>query len=95
MGLFKPRNNKKFDYTPRHYDDKGEGSPYKISHKFDAYRKTAETPKGVKNRMAKAWDDFKNTPDRDTNRRVLLIAAVLILIFLFLIEFDLSIFLSY
>ena len=32
MGFLK-RTNKKFDYQPRYY--KGEGSPYKIEHKFE------------------------------------------------------------
>ena len=42
MGLFKLRKNKKFSYTPRHFDDKGEGNPFEIKHKFDDFRKTSE-----------------------------------------------------
>ncbi len=91
MGLFKLRNNKKFDYTPRYYDDKGEGSPYKFQHKFDEYRNTVETPKGLKGRFSTALEDFKNS-DHDTNRRVLIIAAILVVIFLALIGFDITIF---
>ncbi len=91
MGLFKLRNNKKFNYIPRHYDDNGEGNPYKFQNKFDEFRSTVETPKGIKGRFSSALEDLKN-PDRETNKRVLVIAAVLLLIFLFIIGFDVTIF---
>lgn len=94
MGLFKTRKNKKFSYKPRYFDDKGEGSPFEIKHKFDDYRKTVGGNKGIKTRFNDAVDDFKNNPDKQVNRRVLIIIAILILIFLFLIDFDLSIFFS-
>ncbi|UKM65036.1 riboflavin synthase subunit beta [Flavobacteriaceae bacterium GSB9] len=92
MGLLKLRKNKKFSYTPRFYDDKGEGNPYEIKHKFDEYRKSVGANKGIKAKFNDAWDDYKN-PDRQVNRRILIIVAILILVFLFIIEFDLSIFL--
>ena len=94
MGIFKTRQNKKFNYTPRHYDDKGEGSPFEIKHKFDEYRKTIGPSGGVKHKFTSAWDELRNSPDRAANRRILIIAAILVLIFLFIIEFDLSIFLK-
>ena len=40
MGLLKRRKNKQFDYNPRYFDNDGEGSPYKIKHKFDEFRTT-------------------------------------------------------
>ncbi|MEL0454730.1 riboflavin synthase subunit beta [Flavobacteriaceae bacterium SZ-1-7] len=92
MGLLKLRKNKKFSYTPRYYDDKGEGNPFEIKHKFDEYRKTVGANKGIKAKFNDAWDDYKN-PDKAANRRILIIVAILVLIFLFIIEFDLSIFL--
>ena len=42
MGFIKLRKNKKFSYTPRLYDDKGEGNPFEIKHKFDDFRKTVD-----------------------------------------------------
>ena len=92
MGIFKTRQSKKFNYTPRYYKPKGEGSPFEIKHKFDDYRKTVGPSGGLKHKFNSAWDELKNSPDRAANRRVLIIAAILILIFLFIIEFDLSIF---
>ncbi len=92
MGLLKLRKNKKFNYIPKYYDDKGNGNPYEIKHKFDEFRKTVETKRGLKAKFVDAWDDLKNNPNREANKRILIIVAILILIFLFLIDFDLSIF---
>lgn len=92
MGIFKQRKNKKFNYTPRHYDAKGEGSPFEIKHKFDEYRKTVGPSGNLKTKFKTAWNELRNEPDRAANRRILIIAAILILIFLFIIDFDLSIF---
>jgi len=92
MGIFKLRKNKRFNYMPRHYKNKGEGSPFEIKHKFDQYRKTVGPNGNIKTKFLTAWDELRNSPDKVANRRVLLIAAILILIFLFIIEFDLSIF---
>ncbi|WP_242119623.1 riboflavin synthase subunit beta [Aestuariivivens sediminicola] len=94
MGLLKLRKNKKYNYTPRFYDDKGEGSPFKMKHKFDAYRKTVGGNAGLKTKINNALDDLKNNPDREANRRILIIVGILILVFLFIIDFDLSIFFS-
>lgn len=94
MGLLKLRKNKKFSYTPRYYDNKGEGSPFEIKHKFDDYRKTVGNNSGLKTKLTNALDDYKTNPDRLANRRVIIIVAILVLIFLFIIDFDLSIFFS-
>jgi len=94
MGVFSKRSNKKYDYTPRLYDDKGEGSPFQIKHKFDDYRTTIGTNKGLKTKLKSAIEELKESPDREANRRTLIIIAVLILLFLFIIDFDLSIFFS-
>ena len=89
MGIFKLRKNKKFDYTPRYY--KGEGNPYEVKHKFDDFRKSIDN-NGIKTKFLNAMDDYKS-PDKSVNKRIYIIAGILILIFLLLIEFDLSIFL--
>lgn len=94
MGIFKTRKNKRFDYTPRFYDDKGQGSPFQMKHKFDDYRKTAGNPGGIKTKFKTAIEELKETPDREVNKRILIIVAVLVLLFLLLIDFDLSIFFS-
>nr|WP_299368766.1 riboflavin synthase subunit beta [Winogradskyella sp.] len=91
MGLMKLKKNRKYNYKPRYY--KGEGSPYELKHKFDKYRKTINPPKGIKGKLNAALDEYQNDRDDTVNRRVFIIAGILILLFLFLIGFDLSIFL--
>lgn len=88
MGFLK-RTNKKFDYQPRYY--KGEGSPFKIEHKLDQFRKTTGKNKGIKSKFFDAFDELKNS-DRTVNKTTIYIAIVLVLIFLYIIDFDLSIF---
>ena len=88
MGFLK-RTNKKFDYQPRYY--KGEGNPYKIEHKFDEFRVTAGKNKGIKGKFSDAIDDLKNS-DKSVNKTILYIIVILLFIFLYIIDFDLSIF---
>ena len=94
MGRSKLPKNKKFSYTPRFYDDKGEGNPFELKHKFDEFRTTVGASKDLKSRLNNALDDYKNNENNDANRRVLIIVAVLIVVFLLIIDFDLSIFFS-
>tara|TARA_R110002050_G_scaffold281956_2_gene429635 strand:+ start:4350 stop:4637 length:288 start_codon:yes stop_codon:yes gene_type:complete len=93
MGILKLRKNKKFSYTPRHYDDKGQGNPFEMKHKFDEYRTTIGSNNGLKTKINNALSELKNNRDKEANRRILIIVAVLVLVFLFIIDFDLSIFL--
>lgn len=90
MGFLK-RTNKKFDYQPRYY--KGEGNPYKIEHKLDQFRTTAGKNKGLKGKFGDAIGDLKNS-DKKINKTLLIIISVLVLIFLYIIDFDLSIFIN-
>lgn len=92
MGAFKQRENKKYNYVPRYY--KGDGSPFEMKHKFDDFRTTVGVNKSIKGKFNTAVDEFKNNPDRAANKRILIIVAVLLLVFLFIIDFDLSIFFS-
>ena len=88
--FLKLRKNRSFDYKPRFY--KGEGSPYKIEHKLDKFRTTAQSQRGLKNKFSNAFEDLKNEGDRHLKTRFLIVLGVLILIFLYIIDFDLSIF---
>lgn len=94
MGLLKLKKNKKFSYTPRYYDDKGEGNPYEIKHKFDEFRTTIGNNSGFKTKLSKALNELKNNKDDQANKRIFIIIAILVFTFLFIIDFDLSIFFS-
>lgn len=86
------RRNRQYDYSPRYFDDKGKGNPYKVEHKFDKYRSTLSNQRGLKNKINNVLEDTKREGDRDLKIRMAVILAVLVLIFLFIIDFDLSIF---
>ncbi len=88
MGFFK-RTNKKFEYQPRYY--KGEGSPFKIEHKLDKFRKTIGKNRNLKSKLTDAIGEFKDS-EKGINKTILYIILLLVLIFLFIIDFDISIF---
>jgi len=93
MGKFtRLRKNKKFSYSPRYYDDKGEGNPYKIEHKLDKFRPTLDGRSGLKGKFTRAFGDLRRSGDRSQNIRLIIIIAILVLLFLYIIDFDLSIF---
>ena len=59
MGRFsRLRKNKKYSYNPRYYDDKGEGSPYKMEGKLDKFR-TVGMQRGLKAKFSHAMADLK------------------------------------
>jgi hypothetical protein len=91
MGILK-RTNKKFDYSPRYY--KGEGNPYQIEHKFDKFRTTVGGRKGIKAKLTNAFEESKRHDGKVFNKTILIIIAILTFIFLYIIDFDLSIFLK-
>ncbi len=92
MGLLKTRKNKKYGYTPRYYNDKGEGNPYQIEHKFDKFRSTVGKNQGLLGKFKNAIQELKSSEKSRANKTILIIITILVLIFLFIIDFDLSIF---
>ncbi|MDO6518351.1 hypothetical protein SAMN05421766_102421 [Zobellia uliginosa] len=86
------KRNKKFGYAPRYFDDKGKGNPFKIEPKFDQYRSTLNAPRGLKGKFGNAMADMRRQGDNNLKIRMAIILAILVLIVLFIIDFDLSIF---
>lgn len=89
--LFKLNKNKRYNYTPRYYDGKEIENPYDFDSKFAKYRDTFNA-----NDFGKKWQEARLESRTRSNRSVspllLVIIAVLTLIFLFIIDFDLTIF---
>ncbi len=83
MGILKTRKNKKFDYQPRYFDDKGKGNPFQMEHKFDKFRSTVGPNNGLKGKFVNAWGDIRDSSSRGTNKIILLIVAILVLFFLY------------
>lgn len=92
MGIISKRKNKKYGYKPRHYEFEGDGNPFHIEHKFDKFRSTVGDNQGLKGKFKSAFQELKESSDRKASQRIVLIIAALVLIFLFIIDFDLSIF---
>jgi hypothetical protein len=92
MGILKTRKNKKFSYNPRYYSNEGEGSPFEIKHKFDEFRSTVGPNPGLKGKFKNAWSEMRADKNRSVNRRLIFIIAILVFVFLYIIDFDLSIF---
>ncbi len=86
------RKARDFDYQPRYYDNEKGGSPFKIEYKFDEYRSTVGSSKGLKGKLQSAMADSKREGDRNMRFRMTVIIAILVFIFLYIIDFDLSIF---
>ncbi|EDM44758.1 hypothetical protein SCB49_14340 [unidentified eubacterium SCB49] len=91
MGFLK-RTNKKFGYAPRYYENDKEGSPFAMEQKFDKYRHTVGANKGIKGNFNQALSEFKESSTRGANRTILLLILVFVILFLWIIDFDLSIF---
>lgn len=85
------RKNKKYNYEPRFYKSTDDQRPFEIRHKFDDQRTTIEVG-GIKDRFNTAVNDYKSGIDIGVKRRLYIIIAILVLLFLWIIDFDLSIF---
>lgn len=85
------RKNRAYDYQPRYYKSDKEGNPFKIEYKFDQFRSTVGSQRGLKNKVRKAMADAKREGDRNMRIRLLVITSILVFIFLYIIDFDISI----
>ena len=87
-----PRN-KRFNYTPRYYKGKEDIDEKKYETKFDAYADTLN-----KNDFSGQWNEtrigHRNRGNSGFNTTIYILIAIFTLIFLYIIDFDLSIFFS-
>lgn len=83
--------NKRFNYTPRYYKGKEGIDEYDYATKFDAYAEVYN-----KNDFSGQWHEsrlsHRNRDNSGFNKTILILIAFFILVFLFIIDFDLSIF---
>ena len=84
---FNSKNNKVYNYSARFAKTK-----LKIKPKFDEFRTTLGSSSGIKNKFTKAVNDYNNQTEKSVKIRLFVITSILILIFLYLIDFDLKIF---
>lgn len=91
MGIIK-RTNKKYSYEPRYYNSDKEGSPFKIEGRFDEHRKTLNYNGGLKKKFTTAWDELQESRKGGYNRTIAIVFILMVVLFLWIIDFDLSIF---
>ncbi|MFD0976074.1 hypothetical protein [Salinimicrobium gaetbulicola] len=91
INFYKQRKNQRYNYTPRYYNGKDTGNIYSFDSKFHKYRE-ATNAIDFGSQWAEARKSSRNRGNREINMRVLIIIAILVLIFLWIIDFDLSIF---
>lgn len=91
INFYKQRKNQRYNYTPRYYKGKDTGNIYSFDSKFHKYKETTNAI-DFGSQWSEARKVSRNRGNREINLRVLIIIAVLLLIFLWIIDFDLSIF---
>jgi hypothetical protein len=84
-------SNKKFNYTPRYFKGKEVHNPFDFESKFIRDRETISY-NDLRGHWSDARKNSRNRGNRSINRRLIIIISVLVLIFLMIIDFDLSIF---
>ncbi|MCM4154444.1 hypothetical protein [Gramella sp. AN32] len=91
LGLNTIRKNTRYNYTPRYYKGKDNGNIYDFESKFQKFRNTTNS-NDFGSQWAEARESSRHRGNRSINKTVVYIAIILIFIFLWIIDFDLSIF---
>jgi len=89
--LFKLRKNRRYNYTPRYYQGKEEGNLYEFDSKFSTYRDTYN-----RNDFGQQWKEtrmqMRTRKNRSVSLRLLLIIFALLFLSLYILDFDLTLF---
>ena len=89
--LFKLRKNRRYNYTPRYYQGKEEGNLYEFDSKFSKYRDTYN-----RNDFGQQWKEIRmqmrTRKNRSVSLRLLLIIFALLFLSLYILDFDLTLF---
>ena len=88
--LFQLQKNKRFNYTPRYYEGKEQGNTFEMGSRIRRDRET------VTNHFTEEWrairSESRNRKNAGVNKTFWIIFAILLLITLYFLDFDLSIF---
>ncbi len=91
--LFKLRKNRRYNYTPRHFKGKDKGNIYEFESKFLKYRNIHNS-----NDFGHQWNEariqMRTRKNHTISLRLLIIILALVLTCLYILDFDLSIFLA-
>ena len=90
--LLKLRKNRRYNYTPRYFKGKDKGNIYEFDNKFSKYRDTHNN-----NDFGYQWNEarvqMRTRKNHSISLRLLMIILILVLTCLYILDFDLSIFL--
>ena len=91
VNLFKLEKNKRFNYNPRYYKEKSVQNIYAFDSIFSKNRNYTSSSD-----FSSKWKEerlsYRNRSNKNFSTKIIVIASILVLIFLFIIDFDLSIF---
>lgn len=93
FGLPKKQTSRRFNYTPRYYQGKTEGNRYDFDGTIAKYRDISNA-NDFGSQWAEARKQGRNRRNGGASKRLFGIVIILVIIFLYLIEFDLTIFTS-
>jgi hypothetical protein len=89
--LFKLQKNKQFNYTPRYYEGKTVENPFDFDSNLRRDRELTSY-NDLRAQWREARDASRNRKNKSFNTRFIVITLILLLVFLYIIDFDLSIF---
>lgn len=92
FNLFKIRKNKKFNYSPRYSKSENQSNTYELDSMYVKGRTRSVYDKS--NNWKEARIHARNRSNSFFSKTVIFIVLILTLIFLYIIDFDLSIFLN-
>ena len=91
ISLFKLKKNRRYNYTPRYFSGKEGGNIYDFDSKFSKYRDTYN-----RNDFGQQWNEarlkMRTRNNRGISYRLVIIILIFVLAFLYVIDFDLSLF---
>jgi hypothetical protein len=91
INFFKQRQNRRYNYTPRYFKGKKDENPYDFDAPFSKFRDMPNS-----NDFGAHWREARsqsrNRGNRGFSKLFLLILSILVLLALYVLDFDLSIF---
>ncbi len=91
LSIPKRKVNRRYNYTPRYYKGKSDGNIYDFENRITKYRDTTNAI-DFGAHWSEARKSSRHRGNREINKRVVMIALLLVFLFLYFIDFDLSIF---
>ena len=91
INSFRLPANQRYNYTPRYYKGKKDANIYDFDMKINKYREQKNSI-DFGSHWAEDRKNMRNRGNRSINRNILYIALILVFAFLYIIDFDLSIF---